>query len=68
MTQLVQQGLLVRTETLGRSPVLWATGLLQPVGQEGEIVLRCLELGLQDVTFGRDGFGFGVGASHVSQQ
>ena len=68
MTQLVQQRLLVRSETFGRSPALRPARLLEPVGEKRKIVLGRLELVLQDVAFGRDRLGFGVGTGHVTQQ
>src|SRR5579863_289384 len=68
MPQLVQQRLLVGSETFGSSAALGSARLLEPVGEERKVVLGRLELILQNVAFGRDRLGLGVGAGDVAQQ
>lgn len=67
MTKLVQQRLLVGPEALG-GPVLGSARLLEAIGEERKIVLRGLELILQEIALRGDGLGFGVGTGYVSLQ
>ncbi len=68
MTKLVEQGLFVGPESFGRLALLRATRFLKSIGEKRKVVLGGFELVLQDVSFRRHRFGFGIGTRHVSLQ